>query len=408
MHRWVLERARKRRYVVLALLLTSNWLIPNPVSAQPATSSNPTASQPTPSPTAPQPGPAPSPAAQPAPSPTEPAAAQTYADADPNALTDFRPTLDSYGSWKQHSTYGLVWVPYPAAAGADFAPYVTSGHWALTVDGDWTWVSDYPWGWVVFHYGRWVWLSGEGWAWIPGRRYAPAWVSWRVSNGDWDYVGWAPMAPTFVWFGGVAVALTVFPPEPFVFCHSSYIFAVHVRPYLVPPAHVHFAAAHTHRWYRPARAFRTGPPLVDARVPAVAVPRTRVRPDPRAMAASRPSPARRVPPRVGAFPTAPGSPISPRPSPGVSRQPVPRTPVQPTPRIAQPFPRRVQPSPRAAQPLPHPAQPMRAAPRIESHPRLPPPPFYTLPRRTPSYRIPSPAVRPKIVPPRSRAPARLR
>jgi len=33
-----------------------------------------------------------------------------------------------------------------------------------------------------------------GWYWIPGRRWAPAWVSWRRSS---DYVVWAPLPPRF-------------------------------------------------------------------------------------------------------------------------------------------------------------------------------------------------------------------
>src|SRR5262249_44554206 len=32
-----------------------------------------------------------------------------------------------------------------------------------------------------------------GWYWVPGRRWAPAWVSWRRSN---DHVVWAPLPPS--------------------------------------------------------------------------------------------------------------------------------------------------------------------------------------------------------------------
>src|SRR5512141_410402 len=112
------------------------------------------------------------------------------ADADPRALTTFRAQLDTHGTWVNDPTYGTVWVPNRAEVGADFAPYVTAGHWALDQDGDWIWVSDYPFGDVVFHYGRWVWVGGTGWVWVPGYAYAPAWVVWRTPVAGYDYVGW--------------------------------------------------------------------------------------------------------------------------------------------------------------------------------------------------------------------------
>jgi hypothetical protein len=123
----------------------------------------------------------------------------SYDDEDPAALTDFHQTLDPYGSWSDDPTYGTVWTPSPTAVGADFQPYVSSGHWVY--EDDWVWVSDYPWGWAPFHYGRWVLVAGRGWVWIPGRAYRGAWVVWSVDDG-WDYVGWAPAPPLFVWFGG--------------------------------------------------------------------------------------------------------------------------------------------------------------------------------------------------------------
>ena len=74
--------------------------------------------------------------------------------------------------------YGTVWVPSAAVVGEGFVPYASSGHWVY--GDDYTWVSDYDWGWAPFHYGRWVNIDGRGWGWIPGRRYAPAWGTWRV------------------------------------------------------------------------------------------------------------------------------------------------------------------------------------------------------------------------------------
>ena len=126
----------------------------------------------------------------------------SYDDNDPSALNDFRAPLDPYGTWVDDPTYGTVWVPSASAVGPDFQPYVSAGHWAY--DDDYVWVSDYPWGWAPFHYGRWIFIEGRGWSWIPGREYRGAWVTWSVDDG-YSYLGWAPMGPAFVWFGGVAV-----------------------------------------------------------------------------------------------------------------------------------------------------------------------------------------------------------
>lgn len=313
---------------------------------------------------------APTPRPQPSPAPvlttdnsaTAAPTPDVYADTDPSALTYFRPTLDPYGSWIESPVYGVVWVPDPRYAGADFAPYVTSGYWALTTRGDWVWVSDFSWGWVVFHYGRWVWISGTGWAWIPGRRYASAWVVWRLPDPGYYYVGWAPMPPDFVWFGGVAFVLHHRPPLPFVFCHSRWLFRHSLRHHLVPRSHVRFAAAHTQRYHRPARSPRMGPPLSRAHVPASAVPRTRVAPSPKAVLAARHStstrvrqprfsPARPAPARPGrALPARPGTPRMAPP-----RRSVPRS----VPRSAPP--RRA--APQGAAPRQRAAPPQRAAPR---------------------------------------------
>jgi hypothetical protein len=145
-----------------------------------------------------------------------------YSDDDPAALADFRSTLDSRGSWQTDRTYGTVWVPSPTVVGADFHPYVTAGHW--TYENDWVWVSDYDWGWAPFHYGRWVSIEGRGWAWIPGREYRGAWVMWGVDDG-YGYVGWAPMPPTFVWFGGSAVGLGFYAGPRWVYCRHDDVFS---------------------------------------------------------------------------------------------------------------------------------------------------------------------------------------
>lgn len=144
-----------------------------------------------------------------------------YSDTDPSALTDFRTTLDPYGTWVDDETYGTIWVPSQTVVGADFQPYVTAGHWVY--DDDYVWVSDYEWGWVPFHYGRWI-MTPRGWAWIPGRAYSGAWVSWRMGYDGYGYIGWSPLAPTWYWRGGYAYGLYYAPPEPWSFCHREHIF----------------------------------------------------------------------------------------------------------------------------------------------------------------------------------------
>jgi hypothetical protein len=176
----------------------------------------------------------------------EPAGAEQpeqYDDADPSSLTDFRTTLDPYGTWTEDATYGTVWVPSAGVVGADFTPYVSAGHW--TYDDEYVWVSDYSWGWAPFHYGRWVWVGGMGWEWIPGRTYAGAWVSWRYGWGDWAYVGWAPLGPSWCWRHGYAVGLGYAPPAPYAFVGTGELFSPRVGGRIVVGPQVGVIAGHT-------------------------------------------------------------------------------------------------------------------------------------------------------------------
>src|ERR1019366_1169413 len=100
----------------------------------------------------------------------------------------FYDQLSPYGTWVDNPQYGYVWVPN---VGPGFEPYATNGHWVYTEYG-WTWVSDYAWGWAPFHYGRWYSDPTYGAVWVPDNEWAPAWVTWRRSEG---YYGWAPMGP---------------------------------------------------------------------------------------------------------------------------------------------------------------------------------------------------------------------
>lgn len=221
-----------------------------------------------------------------APSP-EPSADEQ--DRNPEALTKFRPYLDPYGTWVDDPSYGRVWVPNPSVVGPNFQPYVSNGRWAVDGSGQWIWVSDYSFGWVVFHYGRWVWISSGRWAWIPGNRYAPAWVVWRVPTGQYDYVGWAPAPPSFVWYAGVSFWWGYPPIYPWVFCPSPYLFYYGVGYYVVTDPYWVGYAARNSRPYVPASPHpRTASPQTDyhpgnptfaaARVPREAVPSGRVVP----------------------------------------------------------------------------------------------------------------------------------
>lgn len=269
----------------------------------------------------------------------EATASDGYADSDPRALTDFKPYLDPHGTWVQDATYGMVWVPNVGEVGRDFSPYVTDGHWALTPEGNWIWVSDYPFGWVVFHYGRWVWSESYGWVWIPGRQYSDAWVVWRVPTSSYDYVGWAPAPPGYVWWDGVAVSLWWYwPPVAYVFVPSYYVFSPVVYRYvIVDPYRVRMAARYTAPYRVPATARPRGPSLSSARVPASAAPLRRTSADPKAVSAARrdlsvpynPAPIRPPPPEAsrldrrilsGPTPRTPASALSPtRAIPGRAR-----------------------------------------------------------------------------------------
>ena len=147
--------------------------------------------------------------------------ADTYADTDPSALTEFRPALEGHGQWVDDATYGTIWVPAESEVGADFTPYTTAGHWTYDDAQNYVWVSDYSWGWAPFHYGRWVHVH-HGWGWIPGRTYAGAWVVWRDGDPDYGYVGWAPMGPDWYWYNGYAVGWTFGYTPYYSYCHRDY------------------------------------------------------------------------------------------------------------------------------------------------------------------------------------------
>jgi len=128
------------------------------------------------------------------------AAVEVSAHLQINAVADFYEPLTPMGTWVEVSPYGRCWQP--ARIEANWQPY-SNGHWEWTEAG-WYWVSDEPWSWACYHYGYWVMDRTRGWCWAPGVDWAPAWVTWRVSD---DHIGWAPCGPNF----------TVMAPSLFVF-----------------------------------------------------------------------------------------------------------------------------------------------------------------------------------------------
>jgi hypothetical protein len=88
------------------------------------------------------------------------------------------------------------------------------GQWLYT-DYGWTWASNDPWGDIPYHYGTWAYVSPYGWVWVPGTVWAPAWVTWAYTD---DYIGWAPVPPSFAFSVGGYFA------GPVVVAQSRYCF----------------------------------------------------------------------------------------------------------------------------------------------------------------------------------------
>jgi hypothetical protein len=197
--------------------------------------------------------------AQPVPDPDDPAQApgpDEYADTDPSALTEFAPALDPYGTWVVDPTYGTVWTPGADQVDATFQPYVSGGSWSYA-DGDYAWVSDYAWGWACFHYGRWANSAGR-WVWIPGRRYAAAWVSWRLGDDGTSAIGWAPLAPTWFWISGSALALSFVASEPWAFTTVGDFSQPNVGAHLITGSAAAAVASHTHAYVAAKPSVTTG------------------------------------------------------------------------------------------------------------------------------------------------------
>jgi hypothetical protein len=220
-------------------------------------------------------------------------------DMDTSALERFREPLSPYGRWVDDPSYGTIWIPHTEVVGPDFVPYMTAGHWELGEEDQWTWVSDYDWGWAPFHYGRWLFIEGVGWAWVPGAVYAPAWVEWRTAYDDGPYVGWAPLLPSWYWFGGTAVRVSIVLVPRFVFVPSRHAFRPTLRDHVLPPPRAADLAVRSRPVVTSAAQKRypqldgtRGPAPSSVGLPPTAIPARRTTRDPRTLAPQPPrSPA---------------------------------------------------------------------------------------------------------------------
>lgn len=127
------------------------------------------------------------------------------------SVSFFHQQLTPYGRWVVAGSYGNCWVPGGVAA--SWSPYV-DGQWLYT-DYGWTWASNDRWGDIPYHYGTWAWVSPYGWVWVPGTVWAPAWVTWAYTD---DYIGWAPVPPSFAFSVGGYVG------GPVVVAQTRYVF----------------------------------------------------------------------------------------------------------------------------------------------------------------------------------------
>jgi len=138
-------------------------------------------------------------------------AAQATAAPVSVSVSFFHDELAPHGRWVAAGSYGSCWAPSGVAAG--WEPYV-DGQWVYS-DYGWTWASNDPWGDIPYHYGTWAYVDPYGWVWVPGTVWAPAWVTWAYTD---DYVGWAPVPPSF------ALSATGYFGAPVVVTATRYVF----------------------------------------------------------------------------------------------------------------------------------------------------------------------------------------
>lgn len=237
----------------------------------------------------------------------------TYDADDPNSTVPFWNDLNNRGAWVWTDDLGWTWMPSDREEG--WQPY-QNGQWVLT-DAGWAFESDEDYGDIVYHYGRWVYLAGHGWVWVPGRRWAPAWVSWRVSDG---YVGWCPMAPLFYGYYGPYMTNPLY----WSFVETRYFLSPGIYRVIVPRYRVRNIYRSTRRVARAHRygraRFNPGPNPKRIRHHVGRAPQRRPANTMRRRAVPRAT-QRRVPART---PARRAAPAAPRRAPTPSAQPQPR------------------------------------------------------------------------------------
>jgi hypothetical protein len=142
----------------------------------------------------------------------------------------FYHSLEPYGDWFQHPSYGWVWSPHVRSSA--WRPYV-DGRWVDSEHG-WTWSSNEPWGWAAYHYGRWTHDDQGGWLWVPGVEWAGSWVAWRYSR---SWIGWSPLPPDARWtaeWGLEGYDSTQTRPSEWVFVQRQRLFDHDLNATVVP------------------------------------------------------------------------------------------------------------------------------------------------------------------------------
>ena len=161
-----------------------------------------------------------------------------FDDGDPSAIRIFHDVLAPYGTWRDDPRLGLVWSPSEDGFGdQSFVPYATHGRFtyrSFESTDEYVWVSDLPWGWVAFHYGRWTFTADQGWTWVPGRKYAGAWVDWRMPEQGpraAKIVGWGPTPPSILWrvipttSRAIEIRDATFATTPYIAFATPYVYA---------------------------------------------------------------------------------------------------------------------------------------------------------------------------------------
>ena len=214
-------------------------------------------------------------------SPGEPKPAETDFE---GLLDHFEHQLAPHGAWVENPEYGSVWIPHESEVGKSFTPYRTGGRWAVTDSGWWAWVGDQKWSRIPFHYGRWVYTKDKSWAWVPGREYAPAWVVWRIPEPGNNHVGWAPMPPSHVYRGGKKVPLDK-GVLAFNYVPAQHLFKPGLERFIVRDARLGKELQNRSTIFQGnlregkrglAPILPATPPFDVARVPAFAIPKTRL------------------------------------------------------------------------------------------------------------------------------------